>query len=69
MYFKGGCCSYGCDYELGIVQSTISMHSMLMLGDLGACPLRKCLKIDALRLNFGVFWTLSYVAAYINSDP
>ena len=31
-------------YICSIVQSTISMRSMLMLGGLGACPPRKILK-------------------------
>ena len=39
---------------MSIVRSTISMHSMLMLGDV-KYVLRKILKINALRLNLRGF--------------
>ena len=38
-----------------IVWSTISMHSMLMLGGLGECPPGKLWKTDTLRLNLRTF--------------
>ena len=38
-----------------IVQNTISVCSMLMVGDLGACPLENLEKNDALRLSLRAF--------------
>ena len=43
---------YECTGPVPIVQSTISMQSMLMLGGLGACPPRKILKNRCSEIKF-----------------
>ena len=40
------------------------MHSMLTLGGLGACPPRKILKLDALRLNLETFQGYSHAKVH-----
>ena len=45
-----------------IVQSTINMGSVLMLGDLRAYLLEKILKMDALRLNLRAFQSPSHAS-------
>ena len=63
-YYPAGSKAYGYLGHLNIcsiVQSTISMHSMLMLGGFGACPPRKFLKNKRSQIVFEAILESKYI--------